>query len=150
MISSCLREMPAAESPILEPLIALVLWSFVMWGWLYAARIPAVRKYKVPLDPRHSSEEFNALLPPKVRWKADNYNHLMEQPTLFYAVTLTLAFLGAGHGVNAGLAWAYVVLRIAHSLIQALINIILLRFAVFIAASLVLLLLTFRAALFVF
>ncbi|HET6376499.1 MAG TPA: MAPEG family protein [Methylocella sp.] len=97
-----------------------------------------------------SSDEFNALLPPEARWKADNYNHLMEQPTLFYAATLTLAFLGAGHGVNAGLAWAYAVLRTAHSLFQALINIILLRFAVFMAASAALLLLTVWAALIVF
>jgi hypothetical protein len=85
-----------------------------------------------------------------VRWKADNYNHLMEQPTLFYATALTLALVGQGEGLNLALAWAYVGLRVVHSLIQALINVIILRFAVFMMASSVLVLLAVRAAMAVF
>ena len=79
------------QSPLFAPVIALVLWSFVMWAWLYATRIPAIRKYKVVMDPHQPPSEFHAQLPAPVRWKADNYNNLMEQPTLFYAVVLTLA-----------------------------------------------------------
>jgi hypothetical protein len=138
------------HSPILAPLVALVLWSFVMWAWLYATRIPAMMKGKVVYDPHRLPEEFHAQLPAKVRWKADNYNHLMEQPTLFYAVTLTLALLGAGEGLNTGLAWLYVGLRMAHSLVQAVVNVVILRFAIFMAASLVLLVISVRAALIVF
>jgi hypothetical protein len=133
-------------SPILTPVIALVLWTFVMGVWLYATRIPALKKHNVVYDPQRPSEEFHAQLPAEVRWKADNYNNLLEQPTLFYAVALTLALLDAGSGLNAGLAWTYVVLRIAHSLVQALINKVLIRFALFAAASLVLLVMTLRAA----
>jgi hypothetical protein len=121
-----------------------------MWAWLYATRIPAIRKNKIVLDPQRPGEELLAGLPAEVRWKADNYNNLMEQPTLFYAVALTLAFLDAGAGLNTGLAWLYVGLRIAHSLIQAIINVILLRFAVFMAGSFVLLVMTIRAAYLVF
>ena len=135
------------HSPILVPLVTLVLWSFVMWAWLYATRIPAITKNRIIFDPHRPNEEFHAQLPPQVRWKADNYNNLMEQPTLFYAVTLTLALLGEGAGLNAALAWLYVGLRIAHSLVQAIINIIMLRFAIFMAASVVLLIMTIRAAL---
>jgi hypothetical protein len=91
-----------------------------------------------------------AKIPARVRWKADNYNHLMEQPTLFYAVTLTLALLGAGDAINTALAWLYVGLRIVHSLVQALINVVNLRFAIFMVASLVLLAMTIRAAVIVF
>jgi hypothetical protein len=134
------------RSPILAPLIALVLWSFVMWAWLYATRIPAIVKNKIVLDPHRPNEEFHARLPAPVRWKADNYNNLMEQPTLFYAVALTLALIGEGAGVNAALAWLYVGLRIAHSLVQAIVNIVMLRFAIFMAASLVLLVMAVRAA----
>ncbi|MGO9326848.1 MAG: MAPEG family protein, partial [Steroidobacteraceae bacterium] len=86
----------------------------------------------------------------RVRWKADNYNNLMEQPTLFYAVTLTLALLGAGDVLNTSLAWLYVGLRVAHSLVHALINVVMLRFAIFMAASLVLLAMTLRAAMIVY
>ena len=118
--------------------------------WLYATRIPALKKHNVVYDPHRPSEEFHAQLPAEVRWKADNYNNLLEQPTLFYAVALTLVFLDAGSGLNAGLAWAYVALRIAHSLVQALINKILIRFALFAVASVVLLVMTIRAAWIVF
>ena len=135
------------NSPILAPVVALVLWSFVMWAWLYATRIPALRKHRIVYDPRRPAEEFHAQLPAAVRWKADNYNNLMEQPTLFYAVALVLALLDAGTGFNAVLAWLYVGLRILHSLVQAIVNVVLLRFALFMAASFVLLLMTVRAAL---
>ena len=138
------------HSPILAPLMALVLWSFVMWAWLYATRIPALIKNKIVYDPYRPNEAFHAQLPAQVRWKADNYNNLMEQPTLFYAVALTLAMLDAGTGLNVVLAWVYVALRVAHSLVHALINVVVLRFAVFMAASIVLLLLSLRAALIVF
>ena len=138
------------NSPILAPVIALVLWTFVMWAWLYATRIPVVRGNKVTMNPQATREEFQAQIPASVRWKADNYNHLMEQPTLFYAVALTLALLGEGAGWNAHLAWAYVGLRVVHSLVQATTNIILLRFSIFMIASLVLLAMTLRAAILVF
>ena len=138
------------HSPLLAPVIALVLWSFVMCAWLYATRIPAIRQLGIVYDPHRPDEAFHAQLPAQVRWKADNYNNLMEQPTLFYAVALTLALLGAGDGLNAGLAWLYVGLRIAHSLVQAIVNVVLLRFAIFMAATLILLVLSVRAAMIVF
>ncbi len=137
-------------SPILAPLILLVLWTLAMGVWLYATRIPALKKYGIVYDPRRPSEEFHAKLPAEVRWKADNYDNLLQQPTIFYAVALTLALLGAGSGFDAVLAWAYVALRIAHSLVQALINKVMVRFALYAAASLVLLVMTLRAAWIVF
>jgi hypothetical protein len=132
---------------ILQPVVALVLWSLVMWVWLYATRIPAMQKAKVPLDPNMTSAELAAAIPAHVRWKADNYNHLMEQPTIFYATALALAVVGHGYGLNAILAWGYVGLRVAHSLVQATVNIIMLRWALFMMASLVLVVLAVRAAL---
>jgi hypothetical protein len=135
------------HSPILAPTIALVLWSFVMLGWLYVARIPAIANAKLVYDPQRPAEEFHAQLPATVRWKGDNYTHLMEQPTVFYPVVLMLALLGDGSGVNLILAWAYVALRVVHSLIQVLINKAMVRFAVFTLSSLVLLALAIRAAL---
>jgi hypothetical protein len=137
-------------SPILQPVVALVLWSMVMWAWLYATRIPAMQRAKVALDPALTSADLAARLPPQVRWKADNYNHLMEQPTLFYAIALTLAVAGHGDGLNAALAWGYVGLRVAHSLVQATVNVIMLRWALFMLASLVLLGLAAQAAAVVF
>ena len=134
------------HSLLLAPVIALVLWTFVMCAWLYATRIPAMVRQKITYDPRRPSEEFQAQLPPTVRWKADNYNHLLEQPTLFYAVALTLTLLGADEAVNTALAWGYVGLRVLHSFVQATVNVVLVRFAIFIAATVVLLVMSLRAA----
>ena len=134
------------RSSILAPAIALVLWSFVMLIWLYATRIPALRMNRIAYDPERPAEEFHAQLPARVRWKADNYNHLMEQPTVFYAVALSLALLGQGGGTNATLAWVYVGIRVVHSFIQATFNKIEVRFAVFVLSSLLLIALTVNAA----
>ncbi|RYD60465.1 MAG: MAPEG family protein [Sphingomonadales bacterium] len=138
------------HTPILRAVIVLVLWTFVMWAWLYATRIPAMNRLKLDYDPRRPGSEFVDRFPPEVRWKADNYNHLHEQPTIFYAVAITLAILGAGGGLNALLAWVYVGLRVAHSLVQATVNAAMPRFGIFMVASLVLLWLTINAALIVF
>ncbi|WP_125257082.1 MAPEG family protein [Brevundimonas fluminis] len=135
---------------ILAPVMTLVLWSLVMWAWLYVTRIPAMRKARIKLDPEAPTGALTQSLPPRVRWKADNYNHLMEQPTIFYATALALAVAGSGGGLNLWLAWTYVGLRIAHSLVQALVNVILLRWALFMAASGVLVVLAVRAAVRVF
>lgn len=126
------------HSPILVPVVALVAWTMVMWLWMYVTRIPAIQKMKMKLDPHAPRGEQMSALPAEVRWKADNYNHLFEQPTIFYAIALTLAMLGAGDGTNLTLAWVYVGMRVVHSLVQALINKIELRFAIFFLSSLVL------------
>lgn len=138
------------HSPLLSPVIALVLWSLVMCAWLYATRIPAMIRGKIVYDPKRPSEEFQTKLPVRVRWVADNYNHLMEQPTIFYAVAIALVLLGADGPLNTQLAWLYVALRVVHSLIQALVNIVVIRFSVFIAATLILSALAVRAALIAF
>jgi hypothetical protein len=135
---------------MLAPVIALVLWSFVMWGWMYATRIPAIVAARMRMDPERPRGEQMNQLPAKVRWKADNYNHLFEQPTLFYAVGVGLAVLGDVSTLSVALAWAYVALRVVHSLWQALVNRIPVRFALFSLSSLVLFALTVRAALLVF
>ncbi|MBY8821143.1 MAPEG family protein [Sphingomonas colocasiae] len=138
------------KSEILAPVVALVLWSLVMWLWMYATRIPAMQRLNVKLDPTVPPGTLTAVLPPEVRWKADNYNHLMEQPTIFYATALTLALLGAGDGLNAQIAWAYVGLRVLHSLVQATVNRIMIRFIVFVLSTVSLAILAIHAALIVF
>ena len=126
------------RSPILTPVVMLAAWSMVMWAWLYVTRLPAIRRSKMRLDPTAPRGEQMAKLPPHVRWKADNYNHLMEQPTVFYATALTLALLGHGDGWAMRLAWTYFALRVVHSFVQALWNRIEVRFAIFALSSLVL------------
>ena len=133
-------------SPMLAPAMALVLWTFVMWFWMYFTRIPAIRAAKMRLDPNAPRGEQMATLPPSVRWKADNYNHLFEQPTIFYPTVLVLAFIGDSSASSLALAWGYVGLRVVHSLFQAMVNKIEIRFLLFSISSLVLLALALKAA----
>lgn len=132
---------------ILGPVAALALWSMVMWLWMYLTRIPAIQRAKI--DTANwvggTGKDLDAALPAEVQWKAHNYNHLMEQPTVFYAVALALAIGGQGDGLNAQIAWVYVALRIIHSLVQATINRIMLRFAIFALASVALIALCLHA-----
>ena len=133
------------STEIITPVVALISWSMIMWIWMYATRIPAVRAQKMKLDSNAPRGEQMSTLPPSVRWKADNYNHLFEQPTIFYALAISLAIMGEGNGINVYLAWAYVVLRVVHSLFQALVNKIELRFGLFVLSNVPLFALTFNA-----
>lgn len=133
------------STPILTPLVVLVAWSMVMWLWMYVTRLPAMIAMDMKPDPSAPQGQQMSTLPARVRWKADNYNHLMEQPTVFYAIVLALALLGQGDGINLTLAWAYVGIRIVHSLLQALVNKIEVRFLLFVLSSLALIGLTISA-----
>ena len=135
-------------SPILVRVVALVAWTLVMQVWMYAARIPAMRRAGISLKGRRGTRggALEGAIADEANWKAHNYNHLMEQPTIFYAIALTLALLEFGGGINLYLAWGYVALRIVHSLIQATANVVLYRFVTFNLASFCLLGLTVHAA----
>ncbi|MGN7928726.1 MAPEG family protein [Sphingopyxis sp. 22461] len=135
------------NNAILGPVAVLALWSMVMWVWMYATRIPAMSRAKIDAAKMvgGTGKGLDDVLPQEVQWKAHNYNHLMEQPTVFYAVALALAIGGMGGGLNAQIAWTYVALRIVHSLIQVTVNRVLWRFGVFALASLALLALCLHA-----
>ena len=137
-------------SPLLGPIVALVAWTLIIQIWMYATRLPAMRKagisFKGRVGTRGSSLEGK--VPDQVNWKAHNYNHLLEQPTIFYAITIALILMGFDAPINVYLAWAYVGFRVLHSLVQVTINVVLYRFLLFIAASLCLIGLTTHAAIF--
>lgn len=135
------------HSEILKPVVVLAAWTMVMWLWMYATRIPAMSKAKI--DAKNlvgtTGRQLDDVLPPAVQWKAHNYNHLHEQPTIFYAVALALAFMGQGNNLNATIAWAYVGLRIVHSLVQVTSNRVMIRFSLFALSGIALLMLVVHA-----
>lgn len=139
---------------ILEAMIALMGWTLVMWAWMYAVRIPAINRLPKDNAPGADVGWTGAMLedklPRDVQWKAHNYNHLHEAPTLFYAVCLMLAIIGQGDGVNATIAWVYVALRVVHSIWQATVNRVMVRFALFVLSMLALIALVLHAAMAVF
>ena len=138
---------------ILQPVVALMAWTMVMWVWMYATRLPAMSEAKV--DPKDlaggdTGTTLDKVLPPQVQWKAHNYNHLHEAPTLFYAVAIVIAIIGQGDGFNLWLAWAYVALRVAHSIVQGTVNNVPVRFGLFILSTVALMALILHAGMAVF
>jgi len=135
-------------SPILAPVVALAGWTLLVMIWMVVTRFAAMRRKGISLKGRVGSRtgSLEGVIEDSVNWKAHNYTHLLEQPTLFYAIALTLAFVGHGEGINLVLAWAYVGLRVVHSLVQATVNIVLYRFVLWVLSSLALIALTVHAA----
>ena len=135
------------QAQILAPAAILVLWSLVMLIWVAATRFPAMAKSGMDIKqsvPGGRGNDLDSVLPAQVNWKSHNYTHLMEQPTIFYATVVILAVMGAG-AIDVLLAWAYVVTRIVHSIWQATVNRIPVRFTLFFISTLFLLILAVRA-----
>lgn len=135
------------HSPILSPVVALVAWTLFMLVWTMVVRLPALKKAGIDMSKARGGRPglLDTLLDEKAQWPAHNYIHLVEQPTLFYAIALALALLGQGDGINATIAWIYVGLRIAHSLVQATFNKVAIRFALFVLSTFALMALTLHA-----
>jgi hypothetical protein len=136
-------------SPLLGPVVALVAWSIVVMFWMAVARAREFRRLgitrsTIPDGSRGSDLEGRA--DPRAQWKAHNYMHLMEQPTIFYAIVFALVLMDFDAPINVWLAWGYVALRVAHSLVQATVNIVRYRFLLFALGSFCLLGLTVHAA----
>jgi hypothetical protein len=122
------------QSSMVAPVMALVAWSLLMWVWMYIQRIPAMQKAGVkPQDARFPGSLD--ILPDGARQAADNYNHLMEQPTIFYAAALAIQVAGHADGVGIHLAWAYVAVRVIHSLLQISVNLVPVRFLLFVIST---------------
>ncbi len=122
---------------MLTPVLALIVWSLIVWVWMYATRIPAIQAAKIDTQSAQHPGSLDGL-PSSVRQVADNYNHLMEQPTIFYAMVFYIVLAGHSDGPHIYLAWAYVALRVVHSLIQNTINVVTARFLVFALSTVVL------------
>jgi len=129
-------------SPLLAPVVTLVAWSLVMLIWLAIKRAPFVRG-RLPNGARGEDVPRGPH-----NWPAHNYQHLMEQPTLFYAIVLVLVLMGFDWPINVYLAWGYVGLRIVHSIVQSTINVVRIRFVIFLLSTLCLVGLTTHAAIF--
>ena len=140
------------QAQILAPAAVLVLWSIVMLFWMAGTRLPAMKKLGSGVGeakPGGRGQDLEGVIPDHVNWKAHNYAHLMEQPTIFYATVVIIAMMGAG-SLDVLLAWIYVGLRVIHSLVQATANKVMVRFVLFALSSLVLMALILHASITVF
>ena len=123
------------NNEILEPVICMTILTFFMMIWMYATRIPASKTLEdqgVNLEDLSHPSKLGGVFPSKVERVADNYNHLFEQPTVFYAITFVIWGLEHTDMIHLYCAWFYVIIRIIHSILQATLNLVWIRFSVFI------------------
>lgn len=135
------------QAQMLAPAAVLVLWSLVMLMWTAQARFGAMSKTGMDLGaakPGGRGQDLEGVIPDKANWKSHNYTHLMEQPTIFYPTVVILAVMGAG-AIDVALAWAYVAVRIVHSLYQSTVNRVPVRFSLFLLSTICLIALAVRA-----
>ncbi len=130
------------EHGLILPILTLVAWSIIVWLWMVAGRVTVMQRERIHPQKAVRTREFATS--GREQWVADNYNHLMEQPTIFYAAALAAHVAGQGDAINVGLAWTYVVVRIVHTLIQATSNVVMWRFYAFILSTLALAVLVVR------
>ena len=138
------------DTSILAPAAALVVWSIIMLFWMAGTRLPAMSKIGMDLSkaaPGGRGQDIDPHVSPSVAWKSHNYTHLMEQPTIFYATVMILAISGGATSLTVSLAWGYTVLRVIHSIWQATVNTVAIRFVFFLLSSLCLTILAVQALL---
>ena len=121
---------PAALS-IVHAIFGMGLLTLVMGGWMSVARDIAMRRAGLKLQDAAHTRDLALRLPSSARRVSDNYNHLFEAPTIFYVVALAIIVAGLADPVYAACAWAFLGCRILHSLLQATINRVPLRAAIY-------------------
>ena len=136
------------QAQMLAPAAVLVVWTLFVLLWIIPTRFGAIAKLddKSALAAKQGARgnDLEGVIPDKANWPAHNYTHLVEQPTLFYVTVVILALTGPG-ALDVTLAWAYVGLRIVHSLWQNLVNKVPVRFALFLLSTIALIVLALRA-----
>jgi hypothetical protein len=134
-------------SAILQPVFVMGLLTVVMLVWMIATRIPAMNRAGIDAQEAQNTSALVGRLPPEIIRVSNNYNHLFEQPTLFYAVAISIAVLGDVDALHVQCAWAFAGLRVAHSLVQATVDIVMVRFGLFLLSWAALGIMTVREAL---
>jgi hypothetical protein len=134
-------------SAILQPVFVVALLTAVMALWMLFTRIPKMAALGIDPQQAQDTSKLRDLLPPETNRVSNNYNHLFEQPTLFYAVAIALAVLGQVDALHVQCAWAYAILRVLHSLVQATVDIVTIRFGLFVLSWLALAVMILRGAL---
>lgn len=134
------------QAQVLAPAAVLVVWTLIMLVWAAGTRLPALSKMGglANAKPGGRGQDLEGVIDDRINWKSHNYSHLVEQPTLFYATLLIIAVMGA-HDFDVLLAWIYVAIRIVHSIWQATVNRVPVRFVLFALSTLCLVALAVHA-----
>lgn len=113
---------------------------------MYKRRIPAMAAISKRTQDFIDDPALGNKLPASARWAADNYNHLHESPTIFYALMFVIFLMDKVTPLALYCAWAYVAIRIVHSLVQVTTNNVIGRFSLFVLSALMLIIMALSTA----
>ena len=136
---------------ILYPMFGMIFVTAMVMMLLYISRIQALSNRsknpnRLPNEVARHSDEIRKYMSPRNRVITENYNHLFEQPTLFYAVVVYIFLMGNTDTTHIILAWGYVIFRAIHSVYQLTLNQVPMRATIFGIAGAFLLIMIFREA----
>jgi len=134
------------QTAIFSPFFAMMFLTLVVWLYMYVRRIHLIRSQK--LDPQDlSTAALAELSPPAVSNPSDNLKNLFEIPVLFYALALYLFVSNQVDAVYVNAAWVFVAFRALHSAVHCTLNIVMLRFYLYLCSTLAVWFMAVRAAL---
>ena len=132
-------------NPILLPLLAMVFLTFVVWIYLYALRIPEIKRLGIDPDELQDRAESHKLLTVSGA-ASDNLKNLFEIPILFYLAAMIAMLLLIQDDLLVLLAWGFVCLRVVHSMIHCSYNRVMHRFIAYLISCLFLMFMWIRLA----
>ena len=135
------------QTAIFGPFLTMLVLVFVVWVYLYARRIPFILSGAVPREQMVVPGMFAQLSPAAVNNPSENFKNLFEMPVLFYALVLYLFTTSQVDGTYLAAAWVFVLFRVLHSAVHCTVNIVNLRFSLYLVSSLALWTMMFRAVL---
>jgi hypothetical protein len=125
-----------SQTAIFAPFFATVLLTFVVWTYLFARRIPFITQNVPDSKDLAVPGRLAELSPPEVSNPSDNLKNLFEIPVLFYALALYLFATQQVDGIYVSAAWIFVGFRCLHSVVHCTINIVVLRFGLYLVSTL--------------
>jgi hypothetical protein len=135
------------QTAIFGPFFATMFLTLIVWVYMYARRISFISANKISPNDLAASGKLAQLSPPAVSNPSDNLRNLFEIPVIFYALALYLFITKQVDSIYVIAAWIFVAFRVLHSAVHCTFNLVILRFYLYLFASLAVWFIGIRAAL---
>lgn len=134
------------QDAIFSPFLATIFLTLFVWVYMFIRRISFIKTTKILPQDLARPGKLAQLSPSSVSNPSDNLKNLFEIPVLFYALVLYLFITKQVDEVYVNAAWIFVVFRLLHSIVHCTFNFIMLRFYLYLAASLAVWFIAIRTA----
>lgn len=139
--------MEMTQEAIFSPCFATVFLTLLVWVYMYVRRISFITTQKLDLNDPAIKGTLAQISPPSVSNPSDNLKNLFEIPVLFYVLVLYLFVTKQVDTVYLNAAWIFVVFRVLHSVVHCTFNRVMLRFYLYLIATIAVWFMAIRAAL---